>query len=325
MSNLDLLKLPVYLVAAMDKERVIGLHGGLPWPRNPTDLNRFKGFTLGQAVVYGHATLRSFPRGPLPDRTNILLTSNPNYEVPAGVLLANTPYQACLLAVESGAQQLWVAGGQRIFETFLPSADGFELTIFDKYVEGGGDRFFPAWNRDEWDQVGDERFHDEKSDWGGMFQSYARKVPRPLVTEPRNARSQSYLADLVALNTLGECPFCPGGKTHQTQGIIFENEAWWVTHNTHPLTHSELSLVLVPKRHVIFAHELHADEVAYERLMLQEIEKMFGLEGWARTVCEGEPMRTGATVRHLHYQLLVPEPGKAVQKFFGPFPVEQRQ
>jgi dihydrofolate reductase len=65
----------VLIVAAADN-RVIGKQGAIPW-RLPDDLRRFKALTMGHPIVMGRKTWDSFPKKPLPGRTNIVRSIAP--------------------------------------------------------------------------------------------------------------------------------------------------------------------------------------------------------------------------------------------------------
>ena len=62
----------VTLVAAMDRNRAIGVDGKLPW-HLPEDLKRFKALTLGKPILMGRKTAQSLGRA-LPGRRNLVLT-----------------------------------------------------------------------------------------------------------------------------------------------------------------------------------------------------------------------------------------------------------
>ena len=66
------LETPLYLIAALGRNRVIGVSGDLPW-RLPDDLKRFKALTLGQTLLMGRKTWTSLGR-PLPGRDNRVLS-----------------------------------------------------------------------------------------------------------------------------------------------------------------------------------------------------------------------------------------------------------
>ena len=67
----------IVLIAALAKNRVIGIDNKLPW-RLPDDLQHFKQLTLGHSIVMGRKTWESLP-GVLPDRRHIVITRDSNY------------------------------------------------------------------------------------------------------------------------------------------------------------------------------------------------------------------------------------------------------
>ena len=53
----------------------------------PEDMKFFRSETTGKVVVLGRKTLDTFPGGqPLKNRTNIILTRNPNYQVKGAII-----------------------------------------------------------------------------------------------------------------------------------------------------------------------------------------------------------------------------------------------
>ena len=62
------------LIAAMDKNRLIGSNNDLPW-RLPADLAFFKRTTLGKPIIMGRRTFESIGKA-LPGRRNIVVTRN---------------------------------------------------------------------------------------------------------------------------------------------------------------------------------------------------------------------------------------------------------
>jgi dihydrofolate reductase len=107
------------LIVALTAERVIGLHGGLPW-NHRGDLRRFKERTLGATMIMGRLTFESMGSRPLPGRRNVVLTSRalPGVECFASLDAA--------LAACSG--DVWVIGGARVFEEALGICDEVDLT-----------------------------------------------------------------------------------------------------------------------------------------------------------------------------------------------------
>ena len=69
------------LIVAVDKNWAIGYQNKL-LVSIPEDMKFFRTTTTGKVVVMGRKTLETFPNGlPLKNRTNIVLTRNPEYKV----------------------------------------------------------------------------------------------------------------------------------------------------------------------------------------------------------------------------------------------------
>jgi dihydrofolate reductase len=127
----------VVIVAAVGRNRVIGVDGRLPW-RIPEDLARFKAMTMGHALVMGRATFESIGRA-LPGRSNIVLTRRPGWSY-EGVDPAASLEEALAIAADRG-QDVYVAGGAEVYRQALEMADAMELTEVDASPDG--DTWFP--------------------------------------------------------------------------------------------------------------------------------------------------------------------------------------
>src|SRR5207344_17030 len=68
----------IVLIAAVAENGVIGAGGAIPW-RLKSDMRRLKAMTMGRPIVMGRKTFESFPRRPLPGRTNIVVTRDAAY------------------------------------------------------------------------------------------------------------------------------------------------------------------------------------------------------------------------------------------------------
>ena len=78
------LGLPLIAIAAVARNRGIGLHNKLPW-RIPEDFAFFKATTMCQVLLMGRKTYESIGR-PLPGRTTVVL-SRSGFSAP-GVIVA---------------------------------------------------------------------------------------------------------------------------------------------------------------------------------------------------------------------------------------------
>ena len=154
----------VVLVAAVAENRVIGSEGAMPW-HYPEDLRRFKRTTTGHPVVMGRKTYESIAArldGPLPDRTNIVLTSDPSrlpeHEAVVPATSIAEALEAARFAIagdEPADDVVYVVGGGTIYEQFLPDADRLLLT--EIHAEHEGDTTFPAFDEADWQEVERER------------------------------------------------------------------------------------------------------------------------------------------------------------------------
>ncbi|MBL8702308.1 MAG: dihydrofolate reductase [Alphaproteobacteria bacterium] len=125
----------------MARDRAIGRDNALPW-RLPEDLRRFKGLTLGHAVIMGRRTWESIGR-PLPDRVSIVVTRDPLWQA-AGARAAPDLDAALVLArAERPGRAAMIIGGAQIYALALPRATRLHLTEIDVAVPGADAHFPP--------------------------------------------------------------------------------------------------------------------------------------------------------------------------------------
>ncbi len=133
----------ISIIAALAQNRVIGRGNALPW-RLPADLRQFRALTLGKPVIMGRRTFESLGR-PLPERTNIVITRNPEYRAP-GCLVVHDLGRA--LAAAGEAPEAMIIGGANLYAQALPLADRMYLTLVHAWVIG--DTRFPEYAEAEW-------------------------------------------------------------------------------------------------------------------------------------------------------------------------------
>ena len=140
------------LITAMTCDRVIGRDNGLPW-RLPKDMGHFMRTTLGKPVIMGRRTFESMP-GPLPRRTNIVLTRQPGYGA-AGIEVTADFGEALKVAEgqcrRDGADTAFVIGGAPVYAAALPLADRLYVTWVEGEVEG--DTWFPKVDWRCWEET----------------------------------------------------------------------------------------------------------------------------------------------------------------------------
>lgn len=159
------------LAAAVDEGGGIGYQNDLPW-KLPSDLQRFKVLTMGHHLLMGRKTYQSIGR-PLPGRTMIVLTRNPEFK-PEGCLTAGSFQEGLETAEDRGETELYIVGGQSVFEAALPVIDHLYLTRVHARAEA--DVFFPDFNPEDWVLVCQQRQEaDARNEHPHTFRHYLPK------------------------------------------------------------------------------------------------------------------------------------------------------
>ena len=159
----------VALIAAMAENRVIGVDNTLPW-HLPADLKHFRRLTTGHPVIMGRRNYESIGK-PLPDRTNIVVTRNPDYRA-LGCLVKHSLQEA--LSSASNTAEIFVIGGAEIYRQAFDHADRLYLTLVHAQVNG--DTYFPDFNQHQWQEISRERHEaDDKHAYAYTFLVYDRK------------------------------------------------------------------------------------------------------------------------------------------------------
>ncbi len=134
------------LIAAVDKRWAIGNKGQL-LVSIPGDQKLFREETLGKVVVMGRKTLESLPGGrPLYGRTTIVLSRDKSYQV-KDAQVVHTLEEALRELEKYPSEDIFVAGGQEIYQQFLPYCQTAHITWIDYTYDA--DTYFPNLDQDE--------------------------------------------------------------------------------------------------------------------------------------------------------------------------------
>jgi len=159
----------ISLVAAMDRNRLIGRDNALPW-RLPADLAHFKKTTMGKPVLMGRLTYESIGR-PLPGRTNVIVSRDPDF-LAEGCVVVNSINDA--IAAAGDVDEVFIMGGASFYAQTLPLAGRMYLTIIDDTF--AGDAWFPLYSEGGWLEVSREDHQpDEKNPHHYSFLILERK------------------------------------------------------------------------------------------------------------------------------------------------------
>lgn len=172
------------LIACMDKNGAIGKSGTIPW-HVPSDLKRFKAITSGHIVIMGRRTFESLGRKPLPNRFNIVVSSQIDIvtQCDPNLYLVKSLKEAVGLALYHGKDksEAFIIGGTALYAEALSVGlvDTMHLTHLNIEVEGA-DTFFPHFEAEQLKEMGWRRdYHtdgtDEKS---GIEFVYAMMVKK---------------------------------------------------------------------------------------------------------------------------------------------------
>jgi len=154
-------------IIAIDRNLAIGKNGKLPWHYS-ADMKFFKETTLGNAVVMGRRTWSTL-KGPLPNRLNIVLTRNGSIGVPQSVRVLKD-VESVIEFGKTIETHLFVIGGAKVYEAFLPHIDRWLVTEVPLSIEGA-DTFMPR-NFLE----GFEMYETRQLDEGLRVKCYERRV-----------------------------------------------------------------------------------------------------------------------------------------------------
>lgn len=161
----------IAIVVVIDDNNGIGRDGGLLC-HLPNDLKHFKQLTTGHTIIMGRRTYESLPKGPLPNRVNIVITSDDINNFP-GCVVVRSVEEA--LSVSQNQEKVFIIGGGQLYRSSLHLADTLYLTCIHNTFEDA-DTFFPDINFDDWLLIEEEKHDsDEKHAYDYSFKTFVRR------------------------------------------------------------------------------------------------------------------------------------------------------
>ena len=162
-------------VVAIGRDRELGSGNKLLW-HIPDDLKRFRRLTEGHPIIMGRKTFESivgYVGGPLPNRTNIVVTRDRSYTARQGLAVEGLAVEAPIFVAHSldkaiaiakaqpGAEEIYIGGGAELYKQALPMIDTLYLTLVDASAEA--DAFFP-----EYEKEFTKKVFEESHEWKGL-------------------------------------------------------------------------------------------------------------------------------------------------------------
>lgn len=146
----------INIIVAVTADNAIGRNGDLVCRLSP-DMRHFRQLTTGHTVIMGRRTWQSLPNGALPDRNNIVLSTDPRFNAPGAQTFISL--DDALKAV-SADEQVFIIGGAQVYSTALPIAERIYLTQID-IAAPDADTYFPDFDPERWE----ETLGTETTDW----------------------------------------------------------------------------------------------------------------------------------------------------------------
>lgn len=161
------------LIACVDNNYGIGYNNNL-LVRIPEDMKYFRSQTIGKVVVMGRKTLETFPnQAPLPDRVNIVLTHDTNYQK-KNAIIAHSIDELTEILREYDSEDVYVIGGESIYRALCDRCNVAYLTKVDYEYEA--DAHFPNLDEDDSWELITESEEQTYFDVCYTFCTYRRKL-----------------------------------------------------------------------------------------------------------------------------------------------------
>lgn len=144
----------------------------------PNDFKYFKNKTINNTIIMGRKSYEALGK-PLPNRVNIVISKNADYQVNGGFVVVSLE-EAFNLAQElytnsdqTAEQQIFVIGGAQIYRLAMPIVD--RLYVTEIKGEFDGDAFFDKVDQNIWEETSRDSYqNDEKNAYDYDFVVYER-------------------------------------------------------------------------------------------------------------------------------------------------------
>lgn len=120
-------------IVAISLNNCIGKDNKIPW-HYKEDMQYFKRQTTGGTVIVGRKTYDNLPKKPLPNRTNIVLTTNQITSQDNNVVYTRANELSQIL--EKYKEPYWVIGGNQVYQLLWDKITEFHVTLIKDNIEG---------------------------------------------------------------------------------------------------------------------------------------------------------------------------------------------
>ena len=130
---------------------------------------------------------------------------------------------------------------------------------------------------------------------------------------PPNARKQDQLDIMVNKESNNEDPLAPKNLDPEVQKTIFETDHWCITLNRFPYENAKYQILGIVKDDVYKFEELSKDAFDEVQVIINRLIKEYNLDGGAFCWRYGDPAKSGASLKRLHFHVIMPEQNKKVR------------
>jgi len=124
-----------------------------------------------------------------------------------------------------------------------------------------------------------------------------------------NARQKEQRVVMERIITDSVCPFCRVHlEEYHPNPILFETDHWIVTTNAWPYHLAKYHFLVIAREHISHSAELPTEAWADISKVFTTLSNGFDLDHGTFLMRFGDMSKTGATVKHLHFQIIQSDP-----------------
>lgn len=298
------------IVVAVDQDGLIGIGDELPSWDLKTDLKLFAKRTKGHMVIVGRKTHESILERlghPLKDRETVVLTRQKDYPIEDWTAAsAHSWEEAINLTRDKG--EVFVIGGAEIYRIALPYTKRIYLTEVSTSLSK--EIFFPSFEKKEWELVSSTCYPEGEKDSHPFKISLLERAETGKSGEYvnlANSRVEEQQKVMKEIIRQGICPFCPENFSRfHHEPILKQTPHWILTKNQWPYENTRIHLLLIYTKHIESIGEMDPEAGREFVELARWAEKKYQLQSGALAIGMrfGDPIGSGATVKHLHAQIL---------------------
>ena len=152
------------------------------------------------------------------------------------------------------------------------------------------------------------------------------KVGEPIVEEvderdysgykfiyPPNARKQEQLDIMIDREGKNEDPLAPQNLDPEAQQTLFETKHWCITLNRFPYENTQMQILGISKDDVYDYKDLSPEAFAEIQEIWTKLAVEYNLDGGGLCWRFGDPAKSGASLKRLHFHVIMPEEDKKVK------------